>query len=240
MAPWRPLVSLPLVVVVRLHAKRLMPDPKTSTLPKRAAQLYVRRFIDYASLPSMRRFICRSSPSYSILINLMPLTTLAAFSSGVLIGFSLGVLVGSHISGGLCRLFREEESTPRRAAQAHASSSTPEDSSDLDALIVPNAKSLRASERPPCLSTHCSSSSSSSGSFAASKSFDAATVHAPISTPDVCQCVVCMDSEATHILAPCGHMCVCGTCVGYICAAASPECPMCRAAVLSFVGEVWR
>ena len=81
----------------------------------------------------------------------------------------------------------------------------------------------------------------------ASDAPEALAAHAPppstdtlISAPDVCQCVVCMDSEATHILAPCGHMCVCGTCVGYICAAASPECPMCRAAVLSFVGEVWR
>ena len=72
-----------------------------------------------------------------------------------------------------------------------------------------------------------------------------ALTHSPstdklISAPDDGQCVVCMDDEATHILAPCGHMCVCGTCVGYICAAASPECPMCRAAVVSFVSEVWR
>ena len=38
-------------------------------------------------------------------------------------------------------------------------------------------------------------------------------------------CVVCLDSEATHAMVPCGHLCVCSDC-------GDPtrlyNCPMCR------------
>jgi len=40
------------------------------------------------------------------------------------------------------------------------------------------------------------------------------------------ECVVCLDAPSTHLLAPCGHQCVCERCVGV-----GGRCPICRAAV---------
>ena len=44
------------------------------------------------------------------------------------------------------------------------------------------------------------------------------------------ECAICMGAERTHILIPCGHLCVCGDCSGLLMATA-PCCPICRAAV---------
>lgn len=51
-------------------------------------------------------------------------------------------------------------------------------------------------------------------------------------TPDSQECVLCMDKAATHVMVPCGHVCLCDTC-------ATPgslmrlhrQCPICRAAI---------
>ena len=40
-------------------------------------------------------------------------------------------------------------------------------------------------------------------------------------------CVVCMDGDRTHLIAPCGHKCLCEACVSLV----GNECPMCRGGV---------
>ena len=52
------------------------------------------------------------------------------------------------------------------------------------------------------------------------------------------ECVVCMDGEASHILAPCGHMCACGACATLL-VESGAVCPLCRASVASIVAQVW-
>ena len=46
--------------------------------------------------------------------------------------------------------------------------------------------------------------------------------------PDRDACVVCLDGAKSHILAPCGHQCVCGPCSERL---AQGHCPVCRTAV---------
>ena len=43
-------------------------------------------------------------------------------------------------------------------------------------------------------------------------------------------CVVCLSGDSTHALVPCGHVCVCGTCLGAV-VGRERRCPMCRATV---------
>lgn len=43
-------------------------------------------------------------------------------------------------------------------------------------------------------------------------------------------CVVCMDAPVSHVVVPCGHMCLCGRC-----SAAVDQCPVCRATVQSMM-----
>ena len=38
-------------------------------------------------------------------------------------------------------------------------------------------------------------------------------------------CVVCLESPNTHLLAPCGHQCVCGKCSKLL---VGQPCPVCR------------
>lgn len=45
--------------------------------------------------------------------------------------------------------------------------------------------------------------------------------------PAKAECVVCLDAEATHVVVPCGHICLCGDCTQNL-----PHCPLCRTAVL--------
>ena len=52
------------------------------------------------------------------------------------------------------------------------------------------------------------------------------------------ECVVCMDDAATCILAPCGHMCVCGSC-GDDLSRTNALCPLCRQPVESTVTRVY-
>ena len=49
-----------------------------------------------------------------------------------------------------------------------------------------------------------------------------------VQDPDSEACVVCLDEAKTHILAPCGHQCVCGPCSERL---VQGHCPVCRAAV---------
>ena len=37
------------------------------------------------------------------------------------------------------------------------------------------------------------------------------------------ECVICRDAQKTHVLVPCGHMCVCGACASVV-----DSCPICR------------
>ena len=41
-------------------------------------------------------------------------------------------------------------------------------------------------------------------------------------------CVVCFDAPKDHIIIPCGHQCVCGTCAEALKREAHPACPLCR------------
>ena len=54
------------------------------------------------------------------------------------------------------------------------------------------------------------------------------------SAPSSSECVVCMDAPASHILAPCGHQCVCEACINV-----GQECPMCRE-VVAFKMKVFK
>ncbi|XP_077369308.1 RNA-binding protein MEX3B [Festucalex cinctus] len=42
-------------------------------------------------------------------------------------------------------------------------------------------------------------------------------------------CFVCLESEVTAALVPCGHNLFCMECAGHICQSAEPECPVCHA-----------
>lgn len=46
------------------------------------------------------------------------------------------------------------------------------------------------------------------------------------------ECIVCLDSPSTIILAPCGHFCLCSTCKDNI---VNEKCPMCRIKVQHYV-----
>ncbi|KAG5847889.1 hypothetical protein ANANG_G00131010 [Anguilla anguilla] len=41
-------------------------------------------------------------------------------------------------------------------------------------------------------------------------------------------CYVCLESEVTAALVPCGHNLFCMDCAGHICQSSDPECPVCR------------
>ena len=40
-------------------------------------------------------------------------------------------------------------------------------------------------------------------------------------------CIICFEAPSSHILIPCGHQCVCQSCMDKV----LNECPICRAAV---------
>jgi hypothetical protein len=46
------------------------------------------------------------------------------------------------------------------------------------------------------------------------------------------ECVICMDGMQSHVIVPCGHQCICGSCVD---AAMQNGCPICRAACMTTV-----
>ncbi|KAI1240292.1 hypothetical protein IHE44_0011751 [Lamprotornis superbus] len=55
------------------------------------------------------------------------------------------------------------------------------------------------------------------------------------SSPPECRrrhdCVLCLESEASAALVPCGHNLFCLPCAGRICAGDAPACPVCQSAV---------
>jgi hypothetical protein len=48
------------------------------------------------------------------------------------------------------------------------------------------------------------------------------------------ECVVCTDKDATHLVVPCGHKCLCVDCSGILVARGDP-CPICRGVIGSMV-----
>ena len=48
-----------------------------------------------------------------------------------------------------------------------------------------------------------------------------------VAVPPQAECVVCMDAAPSHMLIPCGHVCVCAACAER-CLETTRECPMCR------------
>jgi hypothetical protein len=46
-------------------------------------------------------------------------------------------------------------------------------------------------------------------------------------------CVLCLDAPKDHIIAPCGHQCVCEACAEKLKEARSPLCPFCRTPIHS-------
>ena len=45
--------------------------------------------------------------------------------------------------------------------------------------------------------------------------------------PESATCVICLNAEPTHLLAPCGHQCVCAACCKMV-LARTRQCPVCR------------
>jgi hypothetical protein len=52
-----------------------------------------------------------------------------------------------------------------------------------------------------------------------------ADAHQELSVLDEDLCAICMESEKTHIVIPCGHQCLCGPCSE---AVTDKQCPVCR------------
>ena len=49
----------------------------------------------------------------------------------------------------------------------------------------------------------------------------------PASTdPATTECAVCLDGNAEYAVVPCGHRCLCASCIKAV-----PECPVCRGAM---------
>ena len=44
------------------------------------------------------------------------------------------------------------------------------------------------------------------------------------------ECVVCLEGQQTHALVPCGHQCICISCVQHV---TTSGCPICRTAVVA-------
>ena len=55
-----------------------------------------------------------------------------------------------------------------------------------------------------------------------------------VQDPDSESCVVCLDEAKSHVLVPCGHQCVCGSCGERL-----AQCPVCRQAVTMSM-RVWK
>lgn len=60
------------------------------------------------------------------------------------------------------------------------------------------------------------------------KTEDAAAAAAPAEDRKQHTCVVCMDKEVDHVMVPCGHLCVCGSCAGALKHEKMNACPVCR------------
>lgn len=53
---------------------------------------------------------------------------------------------------------------------------------------------------------------------------------------DEMMCIVCLAAPRSHILAPCGHKCVCSGCAPHF---DSKPCPVCREMVMCIIGKVY-
>ena len=61
---------------------------------------------------------------------------------------------------------------------------------------------------------------------------------APASALPISKCTVCMDSDASRIVAPCGHKCMCITCCDQI-VHSTNQCPICRETIESTIGTIY-
>ena len=52
----------------------------------------------------------------------------------------------------------------------------------------------------------------------------------PTSAAAPADCIICMDTKATHIIVPCGHFCLCARC-----ASNQNQCPLCRAPAVHII-----
>jgi len=52
-------------------------------------------------------------------------------------------------------------------------------------------------------------------------------------------CCVCLDAPKQFVFGPCGHVCVCETCVSEMMQTAK-ECPMCRTPALTAFKVLWK
>jgi len=68
------------------------------------------------------------------------------------------------------------------------------------------------------------------GATGAAAAIPARAATAAASEADRSICVVCLVGERTHILIPCGHMCLCSTCCDDLMVArvGNRVCPICR------------
>lgn len=62
----------------------------------------------------------------------------------------------------------------------------------------------------------------------ASKQVATATNAEEVTEPQDGLCVICWEATKTHVVVPCGHLCLCENCTS----AVTEECPMCRTSVL--------
>lgn len=54
------------------------------------------------------------------------------------------------------------------------------------------------------------------------------TVEPPREADMVEECVICFQADASHVLVPCGHKCMCANCAALAGTRRMPVCPMCR------------
>ena len=62
---------------------------------------------------------------------------------------------------------------------------------------------------------------------------------AAISAPSPGECMVCMDAAVSHVMIPCGHLCVCEQCVAILRVNPCQTCPHCRSSMQK-VYIIWR
>ena len=78
----------------------------------------------------------------------------------------------------------------------------------------------------------CAAAELASPSQGACRAAAADLLQAPDSDDDSVECIICWEASASVVLQPCGHLCVCLSCVELLRGAV---CPMCRGEVLSRV-----
>ena len=71
--------------------------------------------------------------------------------------------------------------------------------------------------------------STTKSAVSASATISSTVVAQPVAPAQSDECVVCMERQKRFVVVPCGHHCLCETCVGAI----NGVCPVCRGAAAS-------